>query len=115
MKNPRTASPVGSSKAADIFGWMDFMLTMCIWKGENAQRHQGKAAPHRSAETVGFVTVKSCLLTILYLHWVSASVHCVLRAVGGRSPPVEVELDGVVHIWKASAAHRHATPDLQDD
>lgn len=32
MKNPRTASPVGSSKAAVTFGWIAFMLTMCIWK-----------------------------------------------------------------------------------
>lgn len=30
MKNPRTASPVGSSRAAVKFGWTAFMLTMCI-------------------------------------------------------------------------------------
>lgn len=50
-----------------------------------------------------------------YLHRVSAPVHGVFRAVGGRAAPVEVQLDGVVHIWKAAATHRHAGPDLHDD
>lgn len=57
--------------------------------------------------------LQSCLLTVLYLHRVSASIHHVLGAVGGRASPVEVQLDGVVHIWKTPAAHRHAAADLQ--
>lgn len=52
---------------------------------------------------------------LLYLHRVSASVHRVLGAVGGRAPPVEVQLDGVVHVQEAAATHRHAAPDVQND
>lgn len=61
------------------------------------------------------MTERRGLLTVLYLHRVSAPVHRVLGAVGGRASPVEVQLDGVVHIWKTSAAHRHATANMQQD
>lgn len=102
IKIPRTASPVGSPKAAVKFGWMAFMLTTCIWK--ETGREGGPDLPPQSH-----------LLTVRYLHRVSASVHRVLWAVGSGATPVEVQLDGVVNIWKAAASHRHAAPNLEDD
>lgn len=78
------------------------MLTTCIWK--ETGREGGPDLPPQSH-----------LLTVRYLHRVSASVHRVLWAVGSGATPVEVQLDGVVNIWKAAASHRHAAPNLEDD
>lgn len=70
----------------------------------------------RLAPTCGWpASPRRPLLTVLYLHRVSASVHRVLGAVGGGAAPVEVQLGGVVDVWKAAASHRHAAPDLEDD
>lgn len=93
---------------SDWDGWTSCWL--CASKVKN--NNNNKKTLRKGCTATVLWRCRARLLTILYLHRVYASVYRVLRSVGSRAPPVEVQLDGVVHIWKTSTAHWHATANL---